>query len=380
MDKVRFGVIGAGDAANFHTLAFKNRPEANLKFVSVYDVNEKKCSTLAKRMKLMPCSDLEGFFGSGIDAVLICVPHYLHAEYVASAAAAGKHILCEKPMAPSLEECDAMINATNRAGVKFMIAENHRFLPAHRIIKETLEAGLLGDVYLGRTYEGAFCPASQFLDAGCWHFTCDKGGGGVLMDQGVHKFALLNWLLGEVECAQAWLGKALDSPDCKGEDNAVMHLQYRNGAMIEVTLSSTTVHPLNNNTELHGTKGHLLEDHSWEKPVRLFSSHPDAKVKGSYYEIETDHGAYPMYYIISAYHEDTHFADCIQNDRLPEFTPEQARGAVEVVLLGYLSARLGRTTTMDELALEVAAKGGSRHIIEEAMPYIRKNFCQLQWK
>ncbi len=380
MDQVRFGVIGSGDAANFHTLAFKNRPDANLKFVSVFDVNEKKCSILAKRMKLTPYSDLEDFFGSGIDAVLVCVPHYLHAEYVTRAAAAGKNILCEKPMAPTLEECDAMIDATTRAGVKFMIAENHRFLPAHRIIRETLEAGLLGDVFLGRTYEGAFCPASQFLDAGCWHFTCDKGGGGVLMDQGVHKFALLNWLLGEVESAQAWLGKALNSPDCKGEDNAVMHLQYKNGAMIEVTLSSTTVHPLNNNTELHGTKGHLLEDHSWEKPVRLFSSHPDAKVKGSYYEIETDHGAYPMYYIISAYHEDTHFADCILNDTHPEFTPEQARGAVEVVLLGYLSARLGRTTTMDELSTEVAEKGGSRHIIEEAMPFIRKNFCQLQWK
>jgi hypothetical protein len=86
-----------------------------------------------------------------------------------------------------------------------------------------------------------------------------------------------------------------------------------------------------------------------------------------------------MYYIISAYHEDTHFADCILNDTLPEFTPKQARGAVEVVLLGYLSARLGCNTTIEELRAEVNVKG-SRHIIEDAMPFIRKNFSKLHWK
>ncbi len=379
MDHVRFGIIGAGDAATFHSLAFKNRPEANLQFTAAYDVNEKNLSRLVKRMKLAPYTDFNAFINSDIDAVLVCVPHYLHAEYVSRASEAGKHVLCEKPMAPTLEECDAMIAATAKAGVKFMIAENHRFLPAHRRIKELIDGGLLGDVYLGRTYEGAYCPAWQFLDSACWHFTCDKGGGGVLADQGVHKFALLNWLLGRVESAQAWLGKAYDSPSCKGEDNAVMHLQFENGAMIEVSLSSTTVHPLNNNTELHGTRGHLLEDHAWEKPIRLFSSHPNAQMKGVYYEIAAEHGAYPQYYIISAYHEDTHFADCILNGKQPEFTPEQAREAVAVTLLGYLSARLGRTTGMEELRKEVAAKG-SRQILENLTPFIRNNYRQLHWQ
>ena len=378
MDCVRFGIIGAGDAATFHSLAFKNRPEAAVQFTAAYDINDKKLARLAKRMQLTPYAELDAFLKSDIDAVLICLPHYLHAEYVTLAAAVGKHVLCEKPMAPTLEDCDAMINATAKAGVKFMVAENHRFLPAHRTLKDIIERGLLGDVYLGRTYEGAFCPPAQFLDPDCWHFTCDKGGGGVLADQGVHKFAMLNWLLGKVESAQAWLGKAYDSPASKGEDNAVMHLKYENGAMIEVSLSSTTVHPLNNTTELHGTKGHLLEDHSWDKPVRLFSSHPDAEKKGVYYDIAVEHGAYPQYYIISAYHEDTHFAECILHDRQPEFTPAQAREAVAVTLLGYLSARLGRTTTMTELKQTLAAKG-SHYILEDIEPFIQKNYRQLHW-
>jgi predicted dehydrogenase len=378
MDQVRFGIIGAGDAATFHSLAFKNRPEAALKFTAAYDVNDRKLARLAKRMQLEPYADLDAFLESDIDAVLICVPHYLHSEYVTLAAGAGKHVLCEKPMAPTLEECDAMIMATDKAGVKFMIAENHRFLPAHRALKDIIERGLLGDVYLGRTYEGAFCPPAQFLDLTCWHFTYDKGGGGVLADQGVHKFAMLNWLLGDVHSAQAWLGKALDSPPAKGEDNALLHLKYLSGAMIEVMLSSTTVHNLNNTTELHGTKGHLLEDHSWDKPIRLFSSHPDAEKKGVYYDISVEHGAYPHYYIISAYHEDTHFAECILHDRVPEFTPAQAREAVSVTLLGYLSARLGRTATMEELRQTVTARG-SRHLLEDLDPFIQKNYSKLHW-
>jgi hypothetical protein len=102
-------------------------------------------------------------------------------------------------------------------------------------------------------------------------------------------------------------------------------------------------------------------------------------MKGIYYEIATEHGAYPQYYIISAYHEDTHFADCILNGKQPEFTSEQAREAVAVTLLGYLSARLGRTTGMEELKSEVAAKG-SRQILENLTPFIRNNYRQLHWQ
>ncbi len=378
MEFVRFGIIGAGDAATFHTLAFKNKPEAKMQFVSAFDVNEKNLKRLVTRTKVTPYTDLDAFLQSEMDAVLICLPHFLHAEFTRKAAEAGKHVLCEKPMAPTIEECDTMIEAAQKAGVKLMIAENHRFLPAHRKVKELVEQGYIGNVYLGRTYEGAFCSAREFLDPDWWHFTFDKGGGGVLADQGVHKFTVLNWLLGELDSGQAWLGKAYDSPATKGEDNAVMHLRYKNGAMIEVMLSSTTVHPLNNNLELHGTRGHLLEDHSWEKPIRVLSSHCDAQRKGEYYEIAVEHGAYPHYYLISAYHEDTHFAECILNGHEPEFTPAQAREAVATVLLGYLSAQRGTAVSMEELK-DIAKTTGTRHLLQGLGDVIYKNYQCLQW-
>ncbi len=377
-DIVKFGIIGAGAVWRFHKLGANNHPIT--RFVSAYDINEKKLKNVAKYSKLEPYSNLDDFFKSDIDAVLILVPHYLHKDMVVAAAEAGKHILCEKPMAPTLEECDKMIAATKKAGVKFMIAENHRFLPAHQFIKDALDKGFIGDVFLGRTYEGAYA-ISQFFNPVDWSFTYDKGGGGVVADQGVHKFTMLNWFLGEVDSAQCWLSKALNSPSNKGEDTAIVLLHYKCGAIITVDISSSTVHPLTNRTELHGTKGTILEDHSWENPVQIFSSHPDAEVKGEFYSpsVAVEHGPFPDYYKISMGYEDAYFAECILKDKKPEFTPEEAKKGVAVVLLSYLSAKNGRMTSMEEL-MKIYKKEGTKSILEGLEAVTQKNHVNLKWE
>jgi predicted dehydrogenase len=378
MEPVRFGIIGCGDAAAFHVLAFKNLPDPPVRFIAAHDVNGRSLERFAKRNALTPCGSLEELLGSGIEAVLISAPHYLHAGLTEASAAAGKHVLCEKPMAPTLEECDRMIAASRKAGVTLMVAENHVFLPAHRLIKDLLDRGIIGDVFLARTYEGAFVGKNQFLDKDSWQFTFDRGGGGVVADQGVHKFTFLNQLLGEVESAQCRLGKAIPSPSNKGEDTALILLRYRNGAMAEVAVSSATVHPLNNSTELHGTQGTILEDHSQDNPVRVFSSHAAAEKKGEYYSPAVEHGPYPKYYLIAAREEDAYFARCIRSGSAPDFTPEHAREGVAVVLLSYLSAIKGRTITMEELR-EAARTGGTRAIIDAAAGAIQPNYQGMKW-
>ncbi|MFX1378754.1 MAG: Gfo/Idh/MocA family protein [Promethearchaeota archaeon] len=380
MGIVKFGILGCGNASNFHTLGVKRDPKPNIKFISAYDINEKNLNRVAKRNKLKTYTDLDSFLKSDIDAVLLLVPHYLHADLTEKIAKAGKHVLCEKPMACTLEECDRMIEATKKSGVKFMIAENHRFLPVHKYIKILLEKDFIGDVFLARTYEGAYCDKQEFLDPNMWNFTFDKGGGGVVMDQGVHKFAMLNWFLGEVDSAQCWCSKTLNSPPNKGEDTAIILLRYKSGAIVSVSLSSTTVHPLNNSTELQGTKGTIYEDHSWENPLKIFSSHPDAEKKGEFYSPceSIEHGSYPQYYTISARNEDHYFADCILMDREPEFTPEQAKGAVAVVLLSYLSAKKRTVTTMDELK-KLTKEKGTKSILEGFLSVIQKNYDHLNW-
>ncbi|MFX1567453.1 MAG: Gfo/Idh/MocA family protein [Promethearchaeota archaeon] len=380
MDYVKFGIIGCGNASGYHTLGIKKDPKPNIKFVAAYDINERNLNRVSRRNKLTPYTDLDKFLQSDIDAVLLLIPHFLHADLTEKIAEAGKHVLCEKPMACTLEECDRMIEATKKAGVNFMIAENHRFLPAHQYIKQLLDKDFIGDIFLARTYEGAYCESQEFLDPNFWHFTFNKGGGGVVMDQGVHKFAMLNWFLGEVDSAQCWCSKTLDSPPNKGEDTAIILLRYKSGAIVSVSLSSTTVHPLNNSTELQGTKGTIYEDHSWENPLKIFSSHSEAEKKGEFYSptAPIEHGPYPQYYTISARYEDRYFAECILNDREPEFTPEQAKEAVVVVLLSYLSAKRGKITTMEEFRSYVKNEGTYK-ILEDFLPVIQNNYKNLNW-
>lgn len=380
MEIIKFGIMGCGSASNFHILGNKKDPNPNIKFVAAYDINENNLNRVTKRHKFTPYTDLDKFLQSDIEAVLLLVPHFLHADLTEKIAEAGKHVLCEKPMACTLEECDRMIESTKKAGVKFMIAENHRFLPVHQYIKQLLDKKFIGDVFLTRTYEGAYCDSQEFFDPNLWNFTFDKGGGGVVMDQGVHKFSMLNWFLGDVESAQCWCSKTLNSPSNKGEDTAIVLLRYNSGAIASVALSSTTVHPLNNSTELQGTKGTIYEDHSWENPLKIFSSHLEAEKKGEFYSptVPIEHGPYPQYYTISAQYEDRYFANCILNDKDPEFTPEQAKEAVAVVLLSYLSAKNGTITTMDELK-RIAKKEGTSSILQNFLPVIQNNYKNLNW-
>ncbi len=372
MDFVKFGLIGCGNAATMHAIANKTNPK--LKFVAAYDVNENVVKKFAKRYKLDAYNDLDELFQSDIDAVHLIVPHFLHAELAVAAAKAGKHVLCEKPMANSLEECDKMIEATRKAGVKFMIAENHRFLPAHRYIKDAVAEGLIGDVFLGRAYEGAYDDPQKICDPDHWMFSFKKGGGGALHDQGVHKFAMLNWMLGEVESAQCWVYKTLPSPPNKADDTALVHLRYKNGAMVEVTVTTAAIHTPTNRLELHGTKGTILEDHAWEQPVKIFSALKD-EWQGQFFTPKIEHGPFPKYYTISFRIEDSYFADCILNDKMPEFTPEDAREAVAVVHLAYLAAKKGTVATRDELNKLISTKGtqslfdGLEHIIQDNHQY-----------
>ncbi|MHA1651319.1 MAG: Gfo/Idh/MocA family protein, partial [Candidatus Helarchaeota archaeon] len=284
----------------------------------------------------------------------------------------------EKPMANTLAECDQMIAATKEAGVKFMIAENHRFLPAHQCIKDAISQGLIGNVFLVRSYEGAYENPEKIINPDHWMFSYEKGGGGALFDQGVHKFATLNWILGEVESALCWCGKALNSPPNKADDTAMVLLHYKCGAMAEVTVTTASIHPPTNRMELHGTLGTILEDHSWEKPVKIYSGHSAAEVEGEFYSPELEHGPFPKYYTISFRIEDTYFADCILNDTTPEFTPEQAKEAVAVAKLAYLAAKRKTLTTMDDLKKFIETEG-EQSIFDGFDEVIQKNYEKLKW-
>ncbi len=374
MDYVRFGVIGAGGAWTYRINSSALSPL--IKFTAIYDINARQAAKMARRFKvneMRPYSDLKEFLESEIDAVLIMVPHHYHAELVEAAAGAGKHVLCEKPMATTLEDCDRMIEATRKAGVKFMVAENHRFLPAHRYMRDAVQQGLIGDVHLVRSYEGVD-EIFGLSQPDSWKGDPVKAGGGSFMDMGAHKFATLEWVLGdEVGSVTAMLVKqAINLPE-KAEDNAIAMVRFGKGAIGEIAVSFTQITPPFNSLEIYGSRGSILENHMWDRPVRIYSTDERMGIhRQQWFEPELEHAPFPRYYSISVRNEDEHFARCILENREPEFTPEEARSAIAGVLMGYLSAQTGKEATREDL-YRLAGTSGTRGLIERLPDYIPIN-------
>jgi len=375
MDSVKYGLVGIGNTVNsawpYHYVGSKDNPK--IKFTSVFDINQKKGAKLAKLFKLKYYHSYEALLESDIDAVLIMVPHHAHEQVVIEAAKAGKHILCEKPMATTLEGCDQMINATKKAGIKFMIAENHRFLPAHQEIHKFVNEGIVGKIFMIRSYEGV-PEVHNVTNPKSWKADPIMAGGGALMDMGVHKFATFNWILNDtVDSAYCWITKQITNLPEKAEDNAFIFLKYKSGIIVECVLSFTVNNPSSNQLEIYGTEGTLIENHAWENPIKIYSPHKiKAENSNGWYYPKINHGPFPKYYHISMGNEDAYFTECILEDKVPEFTPEHAKGAIATALLAYLSAINGRTTSMNEL-MELYKTKGTRSILEQLKNAVQEN-------
>lgn len=352
MKQVKFGIIGAGIAWNYRITS--SALSKFMKFTAVYDINARHAEKIARRFRVNEMKafrSLKDFLKDDIDAVLVLAPHIFHDALVVECAAAGKHVLCEKPMATTLEGCERMIQATRRAGVKFMVAENHRFLPAHTYIHDAIRAGLIGDVQLVRAYEGVN-EIAGLSQSDYWKGDPVKAGGGALMDMASHKFVTLEWLLEDrVKSVTAMLAKqAVNLPE-KAEDNAMALVRFENGAIGEITVSFTQLAPPYNSLEIHGSQGTIIENHMWDRPVRIYSSHESmGEHRQQWYEPQIEHKPFPGYYNISVRNTDEHFARCILEKKEPEFTPEDAKSAIEAVLMGYLSAQTGKAVTRADLA------------------------------
>ena len=271
-----------------------------------------------------------------IDAVDICLPHHLHARVAIAALEAGKHVLLEKPIATTLADADEILSVARRAGVKFMIAENVRFIPAHRLMKKLIDEGLVGRIFLARSHQGG-SEIRRLMDPQNWKGTPDKCGGGVLIDSGVHRIDLFRWILGDVKAVYAWIAKQVVKLENKCEDNALLLLKFKNQAIGELDTSWTIVSPWNETVEIYGTKGTILVDLSRGLPLALYSEE-----MGNYWHHPRIEHSPTNWGEDSIRKEVQHFVDCILKDEEPEVKGEDGRTALEVALAAYESARTGK--------------------------------------
>ncbi|GHI00707.1 Gfo/Idh/MocA family protein [Neobacillus kokaensis] len=262
MGKLRVGVIGCGSIAQHRHLP-EYRANKHVELVAVCDINEKRAKETAEKWGAAFFTSYEELLNSGtVDAVSVCTSNNFHAPVSIAALEAGIHVLCEKPMATSKQEAEAMIQAAKASGKKLMIAHNQRFVPSHERARKLIASGEIGKVYSFRTAFGHGGPENWSVEGkGGWFFQKEKAFVGAMGDLGVHKTDLLRYILGEeiVEVGAFVETSAKNFADV--DDNAVCVLKTESGIIGTLAASWAYVSREDNSTIIYGEKAILrLED------------------------------------------------------------------------------------------------------------------------
>ena len=261
---IKVGIIGCGKIAQVrHIPEYAANPHAEV--YGFYDINLARAEELAKKYGGKAFATYEELLADPeIQAVSVCAANHAHAEISIAALKAGKHVLCEKPMAVTLAECEAMVAAAKESGKYLMIGQNQRLAKAHSKAKELIEQGAIGKVLTFRTIFGHGGPETWSIDPGSnvWFFDKTKAAMGAMADLGIHKTDMIQYVLGtKIAKTQAVL-TTLDKKDATGnligvDDNAICIYQMENGIIGTMTASWTYYAAEDNTTVIYGTKGEL---------------------------------------------------------------------------------------------------------------------------
>ena len=353
MEKVKIAMIGAGNIANTHLDSYMKLP--NVEIYAACDINESRLNETCDKYGIeRRYTDLDKMLAElpELDAADVCVWNVNHAACSIKALDAGLHVLCEKPMAYSAKEAEAMKEAAERNGKLLMIGFVLRFSDDAKIAMDFIEKGYLGDIYYAKAQY-----VRRHGNPGGWFANKELSGGGPVIDLGVHVIDLTRYLMGGPKPVSVYaatserLGnraflkntvgwRPKDSTDediCTVEDFGTALIRYDNGA---VTLLETS-YDINGQDigckQLFGTKGGM----DLSKGVKIYGTYndflADIDVKTDYYK---NHGE--MFD-----QEMAHFIDCVQNGTPCRAKAEDGITVMKILDAIYESARTGHEVVLD---------------------------------
>ena len=233
MNTVRLALVGCGRIAGTHFDAI--REVDGLDLVAVCDVVEQRAREAGEQNGVPWLTSYTKMLAEvACDAVAICTPSGLHPQHGVLAARAGKHVICEKPMAITLSAADELVHACDDNGVQLFVIKQNRLNPAVQLVKRALDKGRFGRLYLANTTVRWTRP-QEYYDQAPWRGTWEFDGG-AFMNQASHYVDLIQWLAGPVESVlakTATLARRIET-----EDTGIAVLKFRSGALgvIEVTM------------------------------------------------------------------------------------------------------------------------------------------------
>lgn len=343
---IKIGVIGCGKIAQMrHIPEYAANP--NVELVGYYDINQQRAGDLAKKYGGHAYDSLKVLLAADIDAVSVCTPNYLHAENTIAALKAGKHVLCEKPMAGSIQDCEDMMKAAREAGCFLMLGHNQRLAKAHVKAKELIDSGLIGDIVTFHTTFFHGGPENWSIDPGpsVWFFDKRRSLMGVMADLGIHKTDLIHYLTGQTIVETTAQLSTIDKKYATGtpidvDDNAICIYRLSGGAVGTMSISWTSYGAEDNSTVLYGTRGIM----------RLYND-PTYSIKVTTRERENI-----LYQIdgIQTNEKQTRsgvidtFIECILENRVPEISGEEVLKSMRVIFASIESSETGRAVKVNQ--------------------------------
>lgn len=251
--KVKWGVIGSGGIARRRTIPEGIAPASNAELVAVFDINASANAEVARQFNAKPAASIRDFLHCDLDAVYIATPPNLHPEQTLACGRAGKHVLCEKPLALTAADAGAMVAACAQAGVRLGAGFMMRFHSQHQAALKLIRDDALGQPVFGRAQLSCWYPPMP----GAWRQDPAIGGGGSLVDMGGHCLDLLEMFFGPVKSVSCFIGRTVHG--YASEDSALVSLQFSNGALGVVDAFFCMPDAASQNRlELYGSLGSIL--------------------------------------------------------------------------------------------------------------------------
>lgn len=250
--QLKTALVGVGKVTDMHARALVRLNESV--FSAVCSRSREKAAGCAAVYKVKAYTDVaEMVSREKIDVVIICTPHPSHREPAIAALEAGAHVLIEKPLASSLEDCDAMIEASERCGKQIGVVCQRRWYPPAMRVKRAIDAGKIGKPVFG-TVNMLGWRDELYYESDPWRGTWKGEGGGVLVNQAPHQLDMLYWFMGEIEeCYGLWSN--LNHPYIEVEDTANAILRFKDGAVANIIVSNSQKPGIFGKVHVHGENG-----------------------------------------------------------------------------------------------------------------------------
>lgn len=344
MDTVRIGIVGSQFVASIHAESIA-RHVRGAALTAVASPSPSHAETFAARHGIPAFyTDYRALVeASDVDVVLIACPNDLHHDVTLAAAAAGKHVICEKPLCRNLDQADAMIAACAQAGVQLCYAEELCFAPKYVRLKELVDEGAVGQVYLikqSEKHDGPHAP---------WFWDVTRSGGGVALDMGCHALQFFRWLLdgAAAESVYADMGTFVHGDRTAGDDNSILLTRFAGGVQTIAEESWAKPGGMDDRAEVYGSEGVIYADLLHGNALECYST------RGYGYAVEkagsTQGWTFCIYEEAWNYgfpQEIQHFVDCIRDGREPICTGRDGRAVLEILFAAYESARTGRRVAL----------------------------------